>query len=83
MQAVEDIRTLVRILHDFRNVRIVLWSGSGELWARQVARAVHVEQWVDEYDNKATSLIKPDIAIDDMEDMKLGGINLIVKDLAV
>ena len=77
----EDIRTLVRILSKFKNTKIILWSGSGELYARQVAREVHVAQYADGYASKAAHKeIKPDIAIDDIQDTAIGKINLIVRE---
>ena len=79
----EDIRTLLRILHGFRDnngqaVRIVVWSGSGELYAATVSRHLHISQWVDKYASKTDQSIKPTIAIDDQNITK-GTINLIMK----
>jgi hydroxymethylpyrimidine pyrophosphatase-like HAD family hydrolase len=45
----EDIRTLVRILAKFKNIKIVVWSGSGELYAHQVANELHISHWVDQF----------------------------------
>lgn len=77
----EDIRTLLRILKKFKNTKIIVWSGSGELYARQVAHELHIAQWVDKYASKSDhGNIKPDIAIDDIQDTAIGGINLIVRE---
>lgn len=77
----EDIRTLARILSKFKNTKIIVWSGSGELYARQVARAIHIDQFVDGYASKTDhENIKPDIAIDDIQDTAIGLINLIVRE---
>ena len=77
----EDIRTLTRILSKFKNTKIIIWSGSGELYARQVAREIHIAQYVDGYASKtAHKEIKPDIAIDDQHACVLGLINLIVRE---
>ena len=91
MVANERIRSLLVALSSFKNVKIVVWSGGGELYARQAARAMHVDQYVDEYASKNFVRkdglkpifepdIKPDIAIDDIHDCELGIINLIVKE---
>lgn len=77
LEANEDTRTLMRIFHGFQNVHVVLWSGSGELWARQAARLAHVDHWVDQYASK-TERVNPDIAIDDKKDTTLGAFNLIL-----
>lgn len=75
--AAEDIRTLLRILHGFLNVRIVVWSGSGESYARQRARQIHIEHWVDEY--AAKGAVRVDIAVDDVGTTNLAHFNLICK----
>jgi hypothetical protein len=80
-QANEDIRTLLRILKKFKNTKIIVWSGSGELYARQVANELHVKQWVDKYASKTDhEVINADIAIDDIQDTAIGKINLIVRE---
>lgn len=77
----EDIRTLLRILDKFKNTEIIVWSGSGELYARQVAAEIHVDQWVDRYASKLDhEAIQPDIAIDDIQDTAIGRMNLIVRE---
>ena len=77
----EDIRDLLRILSGFKNTKIVVWSGSGELYARQVAREIHVDQFVDAYASKmAHKEIQPEIVIDDQHACVLGLINLIVRE---
>lgn len=81
ISANERIRTLLIILSSFKNVRIVVWSGSGELYARQVARAIHVEPYVDIYASKTEhEEINADIAIDDIQDTAIGKLNLIVRE---
>lgn len=89
----ERIRQLLYILSTFKNTKIVVWSGGGELWARQAAAEIGVAKYVDAYYNKnhisASSAgqrhafdppIIPDIAIDDIHDCTLGEINLIVRE---
>lgn len=87
----EKIRNLLVILSTFKNVKIVVWSGSGELYARQVAREIGIQEYVDAYASKNhigikdgkhlfNPDIKPDIAIDDIQACELGNINLIVNE---
>lgn len=88
----ERIRTLLIILASFKNTKIIVWSGGGELWARQVAAALGIQKYVDEYAAKNLTGhdaagypifnpdLKPDIAIDDIQACDLGLINLIVKE---
>lgn len=84
VEANEDIRELIRILTRFKNVRILVWSGSGELYARQAAKEMHIEHWVDSYasktDHKAIKLVGKVIAVDDIQDTAIGDINLIVRE---
>jgi len=87
----EEIRSLLIILSKFKNVKILVWSGGGELYARQVSTVLGISKYVDEYASKLITRedgmgvrekhpnIKPDIAIDDIQDCILGDINLIVK----
>lgn len=77
----EDIRTLTRILSKFKNTKIIVWSGNGEIYARQIARIIHIDQFVDGYASKTDHEdIKPDIVIDDIHTTALGSINLIVRE---
>lgn len=48
----ERIRTLLITLASFKNVRIIVWSGGGELYARQVAAAIGIDRYVDQYADK-------------------------------
>ncbi len=77
----EDIRELLRILSKFKNTKIIVWSGGGELYARMIAKELHIDQFVDSYASKtAHATIKPHIAIDDIQDTAIGKINLIVRE---
>lgn len=89
----ERIRTLLIILSSFKNVRIVVWSGGGELWARQVVAALGLGRYVDRYADKNllpgrdedgklrfNPDFQPDIAIDDIQACELGVLNLIVRE---
>jgi phosphoserine phosphatase len=88
----ERIRTLLIALAHMKNTKIVVWSGSGELWARQVGAALGIDKYVDLYTTKnhlgvndagqhmfAPEMV-PDIAIDDIQDCELGTINMIVRE---
>jgi len=88
----ERIRTLLVILASFKNVRIVIWSGGGEVWARQVGRELGLDKYVWQYMDKiylgrgedgkikfGTEFV-PDIAIDDIQACELGVLNLIVRE---
>lgn len=88
----ERIRTLLVVLASFKNVRIVVWSGSGELWARQCVNELGLSKYVDEVASKNhlgkdpngkhifNPDFTPDIAIDDIQDCTLGVLNLIVRE---
>lgn len=87
----ERIRTLLVILSSFKNVRIVVWSGGGALYAKQVGAAIGIDAYVDQYASKNhigvvdgvhqfAPNIKPDIAIDDIQACELGELNLIVRE---
>lgn len=88
----ERIRTLLITLASFKNTRIIVWSGGGELYARQVATSLGLGKYIDEYAGKNLvgtnpdgSYIfepgmKPDIAVDDIQDCELGNLNLIVRE---
>lgn len=90
----DHIRTLLITLSQFKNTKIVVWSGGGPAYARRVAEALGVTEYVDDYAGKNPQRpvgitetarrgvflpdIEPDIAIDDIEDCDLGLLNLIV-----
>lgn len=89
----ERIRTLLIILAHMKNTHIIVWSGGGELWARQVGAALGIDKYVDTYASKNllpdrdadghpqfAPDIQPDIAFDDIQDCQLGAINVIVRE---
>lgn len=92
MVANERIRTLLITLASFKNTKIIVWSGGGELWARQVTRNLGIEKYVDNIMGKnvlgrdesghpiISADITPDIAIDDIQSCTLGVLNLIVRE---
>ncbi len=89
----ERIRSLLITLASFKNVTVVVWSGGGEFYARQVCASLGIDKYVKGYYDKnhlsASSggkrhgfdpPIEPDIAIDDIQDCELGRLNLIVRE---
>lgn len=89
----ERIRTMLITLAHSKNVKIVVWSGGGELWARQVASAIGIDKYVWKYasknllperDENGHPMFEPefipDIAVDDIQDCELGDINIIVRE---
>lgn len=88
----ERIRTLLVTLASFKNTKIIVWSGGGETWARQVGASLGLDKYVDLYASKNyigkvdgkhvfdPEFPKPDIAIDDIQDCVLGVTNLIVRE---
>lgn len=87
----ERVRSLLIALAHMKNTQIVVWSGGGELWARQVGAALGIDKYVDKYASKNMMKLdngtiifdpdfKPDIAIDDIQETTLGKINLIVRE---
>lgn len=89
----ERIRSLLVAMASFKNTKIVVWSGGGEQWARQVAREIGITKYVDAYADKNylgkgeqsgkhqfAPDIEPDIAIDDIQACDLGVLNLIVRE---
>lgn len=75
----ERVRDLLIIMAHMKNVRVVVWSGGGELWAKQAVAALNIGKYVDEVRSKDNEL-KPDIAIDDIQECALGKMNLIVRE---
>lgn len=75
----ERIRTLLITLASFKNTYIVVWSGGGELYAKQMVANLGIKKYVDKVIAKDNNL-NPDIAIDDIQDTGLGKLNLIVRE---
>lgn len=92
VKANERIRSLLIALASFKNVRIVVWSGGGEIYARQMAGYIGIKPYVDAYADKNLvgqdsqgnheflPELKPDIAIDDIQSCELGILNLICRE---
>lgn len=81
----EEIRTLLITLRKyFKNTKIAVWSGSGEIYARQVAASIGIDSYVHKYlskqDWKDWSEGKNVRAVDDIQDTAIGNNgNLIVR----
>jgi len=73
------IINMLMVLSRFKNVRIVVWSGGGKDYAEVWGRRLGLDPYVWKYATKLDTTIKPDIAIDDIQDCELGAINLIVR----
>lgn len=71
----EDVRWLLILLARFEQVRIHVWSGSGELYARQVAREIGIAPHVNSYSSKSDKSIKADLTFDD-ESVNMGVVNI-------
>lgn len=79
----ERIVNLLKILASFKNIKIVVWSGGGKEYAERWGKLTGVDEYVWQYMSKITAHMngfKPTIAIDDIQDTKLGQINLIVRE---
>ena len=48
----ERVRSLFIALASMKNTRMIVWSGGGELWARQVGAAIGIDKYVDQYADK-------------------------------
>lgn len=88
----ERIRSLLVALASFKNTKIIVWSGGGEAWARQVGASLAIDKYVHMYASKNylgkddngkhlfSPEIVPDIAFDDIQSCELGVLNLIVRE---
>ncbi len=86
----ERIRTLLIVLASMKNTKIMVWSGGGATYARQIAAAMDIQKYVDFYGDKGFggyeadgrpifhTDLKPDIAVDDIHECALGALNLVV-----
>ena len=62
-------------LHGLGNIKIIVWSGGGKDYAAMWVRRLALDDYVDECHAKDAALAV-DIAFDDMEDCKLGAVNI-------
>ena len=70
--------TLLQILSEMKNTRIMVWSGGGKQYAESIGRMYGLDPYVDDYAGK-DCLIKPDICFDDVHACELADKNIIVK----
>lgn len=82
---------LLRLLSRFKNIEIIVWSGGGKSYAESIVRKLNLEKYVKRCADKNhlgkdengkhifDPELKPDIAIDDIQDCILGDVNLIVR----
>jgi phosphoserine phosphatase len=76
----EDIIQTLKVMSKWKNVKIVVWSGGGKEYAARWGRLLDIDKYVWKYASKTEWRdIRPDIAIDDIQDTAIGGINLIVR----
>lgn len=92
----ERVRRMLIDLAHSKNVKIIVWSGGGELWARQAAAEIGVAPYIDLYADKVYvkctkctepcnhhsfgTNLRPDIAFDDIQECSLGDKNIIVRE---
>ena len=89
----ERIRTMLISFASMKNTHIIVWSGGGELYARQVSNSIGISKYVDQYASKnligkhpdgsymfRPDIPRPDIAIDDIQETSLGLLNIIVRE---
>jgi len=67
-------------LASFKNTELYVWSGGGANYADQFARRYDLKVSPSHCISKIGATIKPDIAIDDIQDTALGHLNLIVRE---
>lgn len=78
-----DVYNLMVLFSRMKNVKIIVWSGAGKLYAEQIVLKYGLVDYVSncygkhEYDESIYG--KVDIAFDDMADFSLADKNIIVK----
>jgi len=80
----EHISMLMFVFYTyFKNIRILVWSGGGKQYAETITRRLGLDKYVWRFASKLEyAEIKRGriiIAIDDVQDTRLGDINLIVR----
>lgn len=94
IEPIPQIRDLLVLLAKMENTEILVWSGTGKRWAKQVAKTLGIAEYVDRYADKIyvrcdmcdfhceharfKTKIRPDIAVDDVRTFDLAAANLIV-----
>lgn len=80
-----EIVDLVKIFSTrFKNIKVVVWSGGGESYARTIGERIGLGSYVWKYMSKLQYKELTDagyliVAIDDVQDTRLGDVNLIVR----
>lgn len=75
----QDIVELFRILKKFKNTELFVWSGGGAEYALRFARLYELPV-NDKHCISKIGAPHMDIAIDDIQDTAIGGVNLIVRE---
>lgn len=76
----KNIVELFKILSSFKNTRMIVWSGGGKDYAYRFARKYELGVKESQCFSKIGCNLKPQIAVDDIQDTALGQINLIVRE---
>lgn len=73
---------LLKTMAGMKNVDIIVWSGGGEQYCRQIARILDIEKYVYAYISKAfaNQYESVDIAFDDQHEFALAEHNIIVRE---
>ena len=69
---------LLILLSKCKNVKITVWSGGGEDYARHWVQRLGIDRYVAKVQAK-DPLLKPDIAFDDQHEFDMGGVAVIVR----
>lgn len=72
-----DVVVLFHVLNGFKNTKLYVWSGGGAEYARNAAIRYGLAIPESRMISKLSGF-RPDIAVDDIQDTAIGGINLIV-----
>lgn len=76
----QRIVDLFNTLASFKNTEMYVWSGGGDMYAARFAVLYNLRVKGSNCIGKIGARIKPDIAVDDIQDTALGNINLIVRE---
>lgn len=77
----ERVRSLLIALAHCKNTYIIFWSGSGQLYAKQVVNELAIAKYVNMCMGKESwQQLQVDIAFDDIQDTSIAKINLIVRE---
>lgn len=74
---------LAKTLSTFKNVKVIVWSGGGKAYAQRFMDKYGMGPKIraaSKLDPSTWPYGRPDIAIDDIQDTAIGGLNLIVNE---